>query len=48
MANQARMETLESNREKHIREYNEAMAGYKSLLLSRIHDVHKSVLILRG
>lgn len=32
------IETLESNRVKHVADYEEAMAGYKSVLLSKIES----------
>lgn len=32
------IETLEANRTKHIQDYEEAMAGYKAILLSKIDE----------
>lgn len=32
------LETLKKNREKHLQEFDEAMAGYKDLALSKIHS----------
>lgn len=32
------IETLESNREKHVQDYEEAMAGYKAVLLTKIDE----------
>ncbi len=34
------IETLESNREKHLKEYKEAMEGYKSILLTKIEEAY--------
>jgi hypothetical protein len=35
------IEALTSNREKHVQEYDEAMAGYKAVLLSKIDQAFK-------
>jgi len=35
------LETLESNKKKHIKDYEEAMAGYKASLLSKIDEAFK-------
>lgn len=37
------LEALRANREKHVREYNEAVAGYKALALERLDKAHREV-----
>jgi len=34
------IKTLEANRAKHVREYEDAMAGYKSVLASKLEDAY--------